>query len=324
MNKLLEVQGLKTVYDTEDGRLVAVDNVSFNVLRGETLAIVGESGSGKSQTAFSILQLISQPGKIIAGSVKYENQELLSLNNKQMQKIRGNEISIIFQEPMTSLNPVQTIGKQIAEGLILHQGLTKKQALVKAVTLLKQVGISDPQKRVKEYPHQMSGGMRQRVMIAMALACKPKLLIADEPTTALDVTIQAQILAEMDKLKQKLDMSILLITHDLGVVAEMADRVVVMYAGQVVEVSSVFEIFESPKHPYTIGLIKSMPTLHDEKEWLAVIKGSVPDPLQKPQGCKFHPRCVYAKEKCKTSSPPITELNNNSCVRCWYPQNIQG
>ena len=319
--KVLEVKELKTVYEMTSGKVTAVDKVSFNVLQGETLAIVGESGSGKSQTAFSILQLIAKPGKIVSGSVKYNNVDLLKLSNLQMQNVRGKEISIIFQEPMTSLNPVQKIGKQIIEPLILHEKLSKKQALSKAVELLQRVGISDPQKRINEYPHQMSGGMRQRVMIAIALACSPQLLIADEPTTALDVTIQAQILAEINDLKKQSNMSILLITHDLGVVAEMADRVVVMYAGQVVEINNVYSIFESPKHPYTIGLINSMPTLNEDREWLEVIEGNMPDPLQMPKGCRFQTRCTYAKDKCKAVEPPIVFSKNNECYRCWYPQN---
>ena len=322
---LLQIEGLTTVYDTAVGQITAVDDVSFRVLEGETLAVVGESGSGKSQTAFSILQLIPQPpGKIVSGKVLFKGADLLTLGPAQLQRVRGNKISVIFQEPMTSLNPVQTAGRQISEVLVLHQRLTKKEALTQAIELLRKVGISDPEKRVGEYPHQMSGGMRQRVMIAMALACHPQLLIADEPTTALDVTIQAQILAEMEHLKREMKMSIMLITHDLGVVAEMADRVVVMYAGQVVEINDVFRLFEEPKHPYTMGLINSIPRIENQKQWLEVIDGYVPDPLQMPSGCKFHPRCQFAQQKCREQSPPLIKIAEDVCYRCWFPQASKG
>ena len=322
---LLQIEGLTTVYDTAVGQITAVDDVSFRVLKGETLAVVGESGSGKSQTAFSILQLIPQPpGKIVSGKVLFKGADLLTLGPAELQRVRGNKISVIFQEPMTSLNPVQTAGRQISEVLVLHQQLTKKEALTQAIELLRKVGISDPEKRVGEYPHQMSGGMRQRVMIAMALACHPQLLIADEPTTALDVTIQAQILAEMEHLKREMKMSIMLITHDLGVVAEMADRVVVMYAGQVVEINDVFRLFEEPKHPYTMGLINSIPRIENQKQWLEVIDGYVPDPLQMPSGCKFHPRCQFAQQKCREQSPPLIKIAEDICYRCWFPQASKG
>ncbi|QOR34375.1 ABC transporter ATP-binding protein [Clostridium sp. 'deep sea'] len=320
---LLDVQDLRTVYKTIAGDIVAVDGVSFRVYKGETLAIVGESGSGKSQTAFSILRLIPQPpGKIEKGRVFFKGKNLLELKNEDLQKVRGNEISIIFQEPMTSLNPVHTAGRQIAEVLELHQGLNKKKALQKAVEMLKIVGIPDPQQRINEYPHQLSGGMRQRVMIAMALACKPSLLIADEPTTALDVTIQAQILAEMQRLKDKFTMSIMLITHDLGVVAGMADRVVVMYAGQVVEVNDIRSLFKKPIHPYTIGLLESIPKMDQDNEWLEVIDGNVPDPLLMPKGCRFNPRCKYVTKKCLTEMPPLITIANDVSYRCWYPHNL--
>lgn len=321
---LLDVQNLRTVYNTVAGDIVAVDGVSFQVYKGETLAIVGESGSGKSQTAFSILKLIPQPpGKIERGLVNFKNQDLMKLNKENMQKIRGNEISIIFQEPMTSLNPVHTAGRQIAEVLELHQGLSKQEALDKSVDMLRVVGIPDPEKRINEYPHQLSGGMRQRVMIAMALACEPSLLIADEPTTALDVTIQAQILTEMQRLKDSFNMSIILITHDLGVVAGMADRVVVMYAGQVVEINDIESLFKMPVHPYTRGLLDSIPKMNQETEWLEVIDGNVPDPLLMPVGCRFHPRCKYAKDKCIEEMPPLTVMKNDVSYRCWYPLNFE-
>ncbi len=324
MELLLEVKGLRTVYKTVLGQINAVDDVSFRVYKGETLAIVGESGSGKSQTAFSILQLIPQPpGVIEAGEVLFNQHDLLKMPMEQLQHVRGNEISMIFQEPMTSLNPVHTAGHQIAEVIALHRGLNKKQAMQEAIVLLKKVGIPDPEKRIKEYPHQLSGGMRQRVMIAIALACHPQLLIADEPTTALDVTIQAQILAEMDRLKGEMNMSIMLITHDLGVVAEMADRVVVMYAGQVVEINDVYRLFEQPHHPYTMGLMHSIPQIDEDVEWLEVIEGNVPDPLLMPKGCRFHPRCPFADEKCQAEMPPVIEIAQDVCYRCWHPQNME-
>jgi len=321
--ELLNVKNLQTVYHTDEGDVYAVDNVSFKVYEGETLAIVGESGSGKSQTAFSLLGLIpSPPGEIKKGTAHFLGKDLLNISKDELRKIRGNEISIIFQEPMTSLNPVHTVGKQIAEVLMLHKNMNKKEAFIEAEKMLELVGIPDANQRVNEYPHQLSGGMRQRVMIAIALACEPKLLIADEPTTALDVTIQAQILDEMEKFKSKMNMSIILITHDLGVVAEMADRVVVMYGGQVVESNNIQDLFLKPKHPYTIGLLSSIPKLDEKTEWLNVIEGTVPDPLSMPKGCRFHPRCPYAKEKCKTQMPELTSLDSGASFRCFYPHNI--
>jgi peptide/nickel transport system ATP-binding protein/oligopeptide transport system ATP-binding protein len=321
--ELLNVKNLQTVYHTDEGDVYAVDNVSFKVYEGETLAIVGESGSGKSQTAFSLLGLIpSPPGEIKKGTAHFLGKDLLNINKDELRKIRGNEISIIFQEPMTSLNPVHTVGKQIAEVLMLHKNMNKKEAFIEAEKMLELVGIPDANQRVNEYPHQLSGGMRQRVMIAIALACEPKLLIADEPTTALDVTIQAQILDEMEKFKSKMNMSIILITHDLGVVAEMADRVVVMYGGQVVESNNINDLFLKPKHPYTIGLLSSIPKLDEKTEWLNVIEGTVPDPLSMPKGCRFNPRCPYAKEKCKTQMPELTNLDSGASFRCFYPHNI--
>lgn len=317
--KLLEVKDLRTIYDTNDGIVPAVDGVSFDLFRGETLGIVGESGSGKSQTALSIMRLIDKPGKIERGEIIFDGKRLLELSEQQMRKIRGNDIAMIFQEPMTSLNPVYTVGNQIAEAVMLHQGLNEKEALEIAVEMLRKVGIPAPEQRVKEYPHQLSGGMRQRVMIAMALSCNPKLLIADEPTTALDVTIQAQILDLMQQLRDDMDMSIMLITHDLGVVAEMCDRVVVMYAGQVVEHADVYSLFENPAHPYTEGLLNSIPRLDQKVKRLHVIEGVVPNPLYMPQGCRFNPRCPHATDKCRSQQPPMIEIGEGRSVSCWYP-----
>ncbi|HHV82522.1 MAG TPA: ABC transporter ATP-binding protein, partial [Tepidanaerobacter syntrophicus] len=286
---LVEVKNLKTYFFTEDGVVPAVDGVDFSIKEGETLGIVGESGCGKSVTSLSILRLVpSPPGKIVNGEILFRGENLLQKSEAEMRKIRGNDISMIFQEPMTSLNPVFTVGEQIAEAIELHQGLNKKQAIDKAVEMLKLVGIPSAEKRVYDFPHQMSGGMRQRVMIAMALSCNPSLLIADEPTTALDVTIQAQILELMKDLKRKLNTSIMLITHDLGVVAEMAENVLVMYAGKVVEYADVRTIFKEPKHPYTIGLMESIPRLDQPREKLYVIEGTVPNPFDMPKGCRFH------------------------------------
>lgn len=315
---LLEIKNLKTHYFTEDGVVPAVDGVDFKIKKGETLAIVGESGSGKSQTSLSIIRLIpSPPGKIVAGEINYDGENLLEKNENEMRQIRGNKISMIFQEPMTSLNPVFRVGDQISESLILHQGMTPKQAMEQAINLLKLVGIPEAERRVQAFPHELSGGMRQRVMIAIALACNPELLIADEPTTALDVTIQNQILELMKDLKAKLDTSIMLITHDLGVVAEMADRVVVMYSGQIVEQGDVFTIFENPKHPYTEGLLKSMPTPEKKQGKLYAIDGVVPNPLNLPPGCRFAPRCEYATDLCRGEMPETVVISEEEEVRCW-------
>ncbi|WP_409273750.1 ABC transporter ATP-binding protein [Neobacillus sp. SCS-31] len=315
---LLEIKNLKTHYFTEDGVVPAVDGVDFKIKKGETLAIVGESGSGKSQTSLSIIRLIpSPPGKIVAGEINYDGENLLEKNEHEMREIRGNKISMIFQEPMTSLNPVFRVGDQICESLILHQGMTPKQAMEQAIKLLKLVGIPEAERRVQAFPHELSGGMRQRVMIAIALACNPELLIADEPTTALDVTIQNQILELMKDLKAKLDTSIMLITHDLGVVAEMADRVVVMYSGQIVEQGDVFTIFENPKHPYTEGLLKSMPTPEKKQGQLYAIDGVVPNPLNLPPGCRFAPRCEYARDLCRAEMPETVVISEEEQVRCW-------
>jgi oligopeptide/dipeptide ABC transporter ATP-binding protein len=316
--KLVDIRNLKTYFYTEDGVVPAVDGVDLYVKRGETLGVVGESGCGKSVTSLSVMRLIaSPPGKIVDGEILFEGEDLVKKSEAEMRKIRGNDISMIFQEPMTSLNPVYTIGDQIGEAIVLHQGLSKKEALDKAVEMLRLVGIPLPERRVHEYPHQLSGGMRQRVMIAMALSCNPKLLIADEPTTALDVTIQAQILELMKKLKKELGMAIMLITHDLGVVAEMCERVVVMYGGKVVEEGDAVSIFKSPLHPYTEGLLQSIPRMDEDVDRLHVIEGVVPNPLHLPEGCRFHPRCPYAIEKCKASQPPLEQVAPGRYVACF-------
>ncbi len=318
---LIEVKGLKTHFFTDEGVSPAVDGVDYAVRKGETLGVVGESGCGKSVTALSILRLIPEPpGKIVAGDIRFEGKSLLKLTAEEMRKIRGNKISMIFQEPMTSLNPVYTIGNQISETLKLHQGLTTKDALDRSVEMLKLVGIPSPARRVNEYPHELSGGMRQRAMIAMALACNPSLLIADEPSTALDVTIQAQILDLMVSLKEELNTAIILITHDLGVVAESAARVVVMYAGKVVEEADVYQIFEDPLHPYTEGLLQSIPRIDlsaEKKKRLKEIKGVVPIPSRLPKGCHFHPRCPRVMDICSQEAPELKLEQNSHKVRCW-------
>jgi len=316
---LLDVQNLKTYFFTEDGMVPAVDGVSFYINTGETLAVVGESGSGKSVTSTSILRLIpSPPGRIVEGTITFEGESLLSKTEEQMQQIRGNRISMIFQEPMTSLNPVHRVGDQIAETYRLHRGLGHAEAMERAVRMLERVGIPSPEKRARDYPHQLSGGMRQRVMIAMALACRPSLLIADEPTTALDVTIQAQILDLMRKLQEESKTSILLITHDLGVVAEMADRVVVMYAGKIVEEGHVLDIFKNPLHPYTRGLLGSIPRLHwQRRSLLPSIEGVVPNPLEFPAGCRFNPRCSEAVARCRVEEPALLTIESSHKVACW-------
>ena len=318
---LLQIKGLKTHFFTDDGVSPAVDGVDYEVRKGETLGVVGESGCGKSVTALSIMRLIPDPpGKIIAGDIVFEGQSLLALSNEEMRRIRGNKISMIFQEPMTSLNPVYTIGNQISEALRLHQGLSKKDAHDRSIDMLQLVGIPLPERRVNEHPHQLSGGMRQRAMIAMALSCNPSLLIADEPTTALDVTIQAQILDLMVSLKADLDTAIILITHDLGVVAESAARVVVMYAGKVVEEADVYNIFEHPLHPYTEGLLESIPRIDhsiQKKARLTEIQGVVPIPSQLPAGCHFHPRCPKVMDVCRHENPELKAEKAYHRVRCW-------
>ncbi len=317
---LLEVKDLKTTFYTLDGVVPAVDGVSFAIRPGETLGVVGESGCGKSVTALSIMGLIPYPpGKIEGGEIIFEGEDLLLKSPEEMREIRGDKISMIFQEPMTSLNPVYTIGNQIGEVLEFHWGYTEEQALQRTVSLLTAVGIPEPERRVKQYPHELSGGMRQRVMIAMALACDPKLLIADEPTTALDVTIQAQILEVMKDVRDQYGTAIMLITHDLGVVAEMAERVVVMYLGRIVEEGSVREIFHNPLHPYTGALLKSIPRLGKKQTRLHVIPGVVPNPMFMPKGCKFHERCNFATDRCLREEPGVIEVSPGHRVRCFYP-----
>ncbi|MGL4450530.1 MAG: ABC transporter ATP-binding protein [Sarcina sp.] len=321
-NELLKVENLKTYFFTRKGVIKAVDDVSFSLSRKRTLGVVGESGSGKSITALSILRLLEIPGDIVDGNIIFKNKNLVKISEEEMQHLRGNDISMIFQEPMTSLNPVLKIGFQIEEVLRLHQKLNKKDSPKKAIEMLKLVGIPRPRDISESYPHQLSGGMRQRVMIAIALSCNPQILIADEPTTALDVTIQSQILAFMNSLKEELGTSIIFITHDLGVIAEMADDVIVMYCGQVVESASVNSIFEksSKKHPYTRGLLNSVPNIDDDKVELEVIEGSVPNPLFLPKGCRFAPRCKYAMDICKNFIPELLEVEKNHKIRCFYVQ----
>ncbi len=319
--KLVDIIDLKTYFYTEDGVVRAIDGVTFHINKGETLGVVGESGCGKSVTSLSIMRLIPDPpGKIVEGQILFEGEDLLKKSEAAMRKIRGNDISMIFQEPMTSLNPVYTVGSQISEAIELHQGLDRKAALEKAVEMLRLVGIPLPERRIREYPHQMSGGMRQRVMIAMALSCNPKLLIADEPTTALDVTIQAQILELMKGLKEELNTSIMLITHDLGVIAEMAERVVVMYSGKIVEEADVVSLFRQPLHPYTEGLLNSIPRIDAKKERLHVIEGTVPNPLNMPSGCRFHPRCPYVEDICRAQEPELIQVDVGRYVSCWMRQ----
>jgi peptide/nickel transport system ATP-binding protein len=325
MSHLLEVTNLQTQFPTRAGLVKAVNDVSFYIDEGELLGLVGESGCGKSITALSVMRLIAAPGKIAGGSIKFKGEELTTATAQRMREIRGDDISMIFQDPMTSLNPVYTVGEQIAEALRLHQNLNKKDAWDAAVEAMKEVAIPDPARRVKDYPHQLSGGMRQRVMIAMALACNPELLIADEPTTALDVTIQAQILELLNELRTTRRLAVLLITHDLGVVAEVADRVSVMYTGKIVEESGVDEIFENPKHPYTRGLLKSVPKLSahalEKVSRLQTIEGTVPSPTNLPDGCHFAPRCEYRMDKCTHGEIPLYKLENGVAVRCVLYEN---
>jgi peptide/nickel transport system ATP-binding protein len=325
---ILDIADLRTWFFTRDGVVRAVDGVSFHVIPGETLAIVGESGCGKSVTALSVLRLISSPpGRIVSGTIRFAGRDLLGLSEAEMRDVRGNEISMIFQEPMTSLNPVLTIGHQIAETLTLHQGLDSKAALAKSADMLRLVHIPEAERRIAEYPHQLSGGMRQRVMIAMALACNPKLLIADEPTTALDVTIQAQILDLMRELKQKIDAAIVLITHDLGVVAEMAQRVVVMYAGRKAEEAPVTTLFRRPLHPYTKGLLASVPRLGASLEFeraprLAEIPGTVPSLREVIPGCPFETRCAFATEECRREMPAFEEKEPGHFAACLHSDRV--
>ncbi|HYP28433.1 MAG TPA: ABC transporter ATP-binding protein [Blastocatellia bacterium] len=318
-DNILEVRGLSTHFFTRAGTVRAVEDVSFTVPRGSTLALVGESGSGKSVTSLSIMRLIQQPGKVVAGEILFNGRDLLKLSAQEMRRLRGSEVAMIFQDPMTSLNPVYTVGDQIAEAITLHENLPRKQAWAKAVEMMKRVRIPDSERRAKDYPYQLSGGMRQRVMIAMALSCNPELLIADEPTTALDVTIQAEILELLRALRQEFDLSVLLITHDLGVVAETADRVAVMYAGRIVEDAGVRDIFRGPKHPYTEGLLRSVPRLTEEglrMRRLETIEGTVPSLLALPPGCKFAPRCSYVIEECTEGEIPLLDVNQERRARC--------
>ena len=319
---LLEIKGLKTHFKTDDGWLHAVDGVDLTVERGETVGVVGESGCGKSVTAMTVLKLVPMPpGRIVAGQVLWQGRDLVPLPPEEMRKIRAKEIAIVFQEPMTSLNPVYTVGEQIAETLRLHEGLGRKGAMDRAVEMLKLVHIPTPKRRVNDYPHQFSGGMRQRVMIAMALSCNPKLLIADEPTTALDVTIQAQILELLNELKGRLGMSIMLITHAMGVVAETAQRVVVMYAGKVVEEASAAELFARPRHPYTQGLIRSIPRIDKaatHKVRLEAIAGVVPKLIEPAEGCRFAPRCKHAVVACTQATPPLRDAALGHKVACIF------
>ena len=320
---LLELRDLRTHFHTEDGIVRAVDGVSFELHAGQTLALVGESGSGKSVTSLSILRLLPKPhGRIVGGAIRFRGRDLLALSEGEMRRLRGREIAMIFQEPMTSLNPVFSCGDQIAEVLELHEKLPRSQARARAVELLQLVGIPEPAQRAREYPHQLSGGMRQRVMIAMALACKPAILIADEPTTALDVTIQAQILELLQRLRRELGMAVLFITHDLGVVAETAERVAVMYAGQVVEYGDVVPLFAGPGHPYTAGLLASLPRLGGRSDRLRVIPGGVPDPAHFPEGCRFHPRCPIVQERCRRELPELETQPDGRRVRCWRAREI--
>ena len=326
---VLEVENLQTHFFTPGGVVRAVDGVSYSVRAGETLGVVGESGCGKSVTALSILRLVtSPPGRIVGGAVRFEGRDLLGLSEKEMEGIRGNDISMIFQEPMTSLNPLFKVGDQISEAIALHKGLTRRQAREHAIDMLRRVSIPEPEQRAQAYPHQMSGGMRQRVMIAMALSCDPKVLIADEPTTALDVTIQAQILGLMREIRESFGTAIVLITHDMGVVAENADRVVVMYAGRKVEEADVDDLFDTPAHPYTKGLLAAIPHLDDAaragRERLNEIKGMVPSLARLPAGCSFAPRCGFASDVCRSSYPPLEEIRPRHWVACWHAAALLG
>lgn len=318
MTDMLTIENLSTYFYSEEGTVKAVNGVSMRIKQGETVCIVGESGCGKSITAMSVMGLIEGPaGKIVQGKITLDGEDLLAMNKHQLRAIRGNEIAMIFQEPMSSLNPVLTIGEQLMEPLIIHQKLSKKEARKRAIELIDQVGISRPEQIMKSYPHELSGGMLQRIMIAIAVSCGPKLLIADEPTTALDVTIQAQILDLMRKFKAESNMSILLITHDLGVVAEMADYVVVMYSGKVVEEGEVVQLFENPQHPYTRGLLKSKPIINQRKDELYSIPGQVPNPLELQDSCYFHDRCEHCMDICRTQVPVLKDVGSKQKVACW-------
>jgi peptide/nickel transport system ATP-binding protein len=323
MSNLLAVNNLRTSFFTDAGEVPAVDNISFHLNKGEIVGIVGESGCGKSVTSLSIMGLVPQPpGKIVNGEILFGNKDLVKANEKSMRKIRGNEISMIFQEPMTSLNPLFTIGDQLIEAILIHKNISKKEAWSESVAIMKEVGLPRAEQLMDEFPHQLSGGMRQRVMIAMALTCDPKMIIADEPTTALDVTIQAQILSLMKKINEERNTAIMLITHDLGVVAEVCDRVIVMYAGKIVEEGPVKEIFGNPQHPYTIGLLRSIPQIDEKKDNLFSIKGMVPKPGSIKHGCAFYKRCDKALDRCQIDSPELVNVKGVHAVRCWlYEQN---
>lgn len=313
---LLEIKGLNIHYVTEEGSVKAVNNMNLELNSGETLGLVGETGAGKTTTALGIMRLVADPpGKILSGEIIYEGEDLLKFTEAQMRKVRGNKISMIFQDPMTSLNPVLTVGEQIAEVVLLHQNVSKAESVIKAQQMLETVGI--PGDRYKDFPHQFSGGMKQRVVIAIALACNPQLLIADEPTTALDVTIQAQVLELMNNLKKEFNTSMIMITHDLGIVAEVCDKVAIMYAGSVVEYTTKENLFESPAHPYTIGLFNSIPDIDSDDDRLKPIKGLMPDPTNLPPGCPFHPRCPKAMDICKVKEPKETKLKDNHMVKCF-------
>jgi oligopeptide/dipeptide ABC transporter ATP-binding protein len=318
--KLLEVENLVTKFKTADGKLSAVRGVSFSLDSKETLCIVGESGCGKSITSLSLMGLLPSNGEIAEGSIKFDGMELTTLKREELRKLRGNKMSMVFQEPMTALNPVFTIGYQLREPLKIHKGLSKGEAQIQGIELLKQVGIPYPERRMKQYPHELSGGMRQRVMIAIALSCKPLLLIADEPTTALDVTIQAQILDLINDLKEQLGMGVIMVTHDMGVVAEVADRVMVMYAGEKVEEGDVHTIFNNPRHPYTKGLLKSVPNVDDKEHVLDPIPGTLPSMNEQIEGCRFHPRCEFATDHCRNNVPDTFDLNNGHLVKCWLQE----
>ena len=318
MSALLDVRALKTFFQVEGGEFPAVDGISFSIDPGRTLGIVGESGCGKSVTALSIMGLVPRPpGRIAGGEILFDGVDLLRLSTAALRDLRGDRISMIFQEPMTSLNPVLTVGEQITEGILRHRAMSRDAAKELAIEMLRMVHISSPEERFGDYPHRLSGGMRQRVMVAMALACKPKLLIADEPTTALDVTIQAQILDLMRTLREETGTAIILITHDLGVVAELADDVVVMYAGRIVERATVAALFAEPQHPYTVGLLGSIPRLDIEQDRLAAIEGQVPNPLAPVTGCRFHPRCPFVIKRCRHEDPPLIDLDNGHESACW-------
>jgi len=323
LDAILEIKNLVTGYQGKDGFVKAVDGVSFNINRGETICIVGESGSGKSVTSMSIMRLVEfENGKILDGEIKFNGEELTTKSNDEMRKIRGSKISMIFQEPLTALNPVFTIGKQITEAILFHQSISKKEALKQAEELVRLVGISDPKARLKQYPHELSGGMRQRVMIAIALASEPELLIADEPTTALDVTIEAQILELLRTLRRERNMSIMLITHDIGVAAEMANRIIIMYAGKIMEISDTIDLFDQPLHPYSKGLLDSVPRMDGERGvQLNSIKGSIPRLNEVPKGCRFSPRCPYATDKCHDEEP-LLEIRGNRQVACWHVEQL--